>query len=29
VQEFSRDLALAWVDEACGFFDKEQAGRLK
>ena len=26
VEEFSRDLALAWVDEACGFFDKEQAG---
>jgi hypothetical protein len=26
VQEFSRDLALAWVDEACGFFDKGQAG---
>ena len=29
VEEFSRDLALAWVDEACGFFDKEQAGTLK
>ena len=29
VEEFSRDLALAWVDEACGFFDKEQAGALK
>jgi hypothetical protein len=29
VAEFSRDLALAWVDEACGFFDKEQTGTLK
>jgi hypothetical protein len=29
VEEFSRDLALAWVDEACGFFDKEQTGTLK
>ena len=29
VDEFSRDLALAWVDEACGFFDKEQAGTVK
>ena len=29
VEEFSRDLALAWVDEACGFFGKEQAGTLK
>ena len=29
VQEFSRDLALAWVEEACGFFDKGQAGTLK
>jgi integrase len=29
VEEFSRDLAMAWVDEACGFFDKEQAGTLK
>jgi hypothetical protein len=30
VQEFSLDLAMAWVDEACGgFFDKEQAGTLK
>ena len=29
VEEFSRDLALAWVDETCGFFDKEQAGTLK
>ena len=29
VEEFSRDLAMAWVDETCGFFDKEQAGTLK
>jgi len=29
VQEFSLDLAMAWVDEACGFFAKEQAGTLK
>jgi hypothetical protein len=30
VQEFSLDLAMAWVDQACGgFFDKEQAGTLK
>src|ERR1039458_1292070 len=29
VEEFSRDLALAWVDDACGFFAKEQAGTLK
>jgi integrase len=29
VEEFSRDLALAWVDEACGFFAKEQAGTLR
>jgi integrase len=29
VEEFSGDLALAWVDEACGFFDKEQAGTLR
>ena len=28
-EEFSRDLALAWVDETCGFFAKEQAGTLK
>src|SRR6266851_5459449 len=27
--EFSLDVALAWVDEACGFFGKEQAGTLK
>src|SRR6266700_3908831 len=25
VEEFSLDVAMAWVDEACGFFDKERA----
>lgn len=30
VQEFSLDLAMAWVDQACGgFFDRERAGALK
>lgn len=29
VEEFSRDLAMAWVDDACGFFAKEEAGTLK
>src|SRR5664279_4089350 len=30
VQEFSLDLAMMWVDQACGgFFDKEQAGALR
>lgn len=30
VQEFSLDVAMAWVEEACGgFFAKEQAGALK
>lgn len=30
VQEFSLDLAMVWVDQACGgFFDKERAGTLK
>src|SRR5260370_38523385 len=29
VQEFSLDVAMAWVGEACGFFAKEQAGALK
>jgi len=30
VEEFSLDLAMAWVDEACGgFFQKEQACTLK
>jgi site-specific recombinase XerD len=29
-QEFSLDVAMAWVDQACGgFFAKEQAGTLK
>ncbi len=30
VLEFSLDVAMAWVDEACGgFFEKEQSGALK
>src|SRR5438876_6943530 len=30
VQEFSLDVAMAWVDEACGgFFEKEQTGTLR
>ena len=30
VQEFSLDMAMAWVDQVCGgFFAKEQAGMLK
>jgi hypothetical protein len=29
VEEFSLELAMRWVDEACGFFEKEQAGTLK
>jgi hypothetical protein len=29
VDEFPRDLTLTWVDDACGFFDKERAGTLK
>jgi integrase len=29
IKEFSLDAAMAWVDEACGFFAKEQAGTLK
>ncbi|MGH3985332.1 MAG: hypothetical protein ACRDST_22260, partial [Pseudonocardiaceae bacterium] len=30
VREFSLDLAMAWVDQACGgFFGKERAGTLK
>ena len=28
-EEFSLELAMAWVDEACGFFAKEQASTLK
>jgi site-specific recombinase XerD len=27
--EFSLDVAMAWVEETCGFFAKEQAGTLK
>ncbi|MGH2862457.1 MAG: hypothetical protein ACRDLT_13275 [Solirubrobacteraceae bacterium] len=28
VQEFSLDVAMAWVDEACGgFFEKSRPGR--
>ncbi len=29
VEEFSLDVAMAWVDQACGSFEKEQAGTLK
>jgi integrase len=29
VEEFSLDLAMSWVDEACGFFAKERAGTLR
>jgi integrase len=29
VEEFSLDVAMDWVDEACGFFANEQAGTLK
>ncbi|MFB9307549.1 tyrosine-type recombinase/integrase, partial [Kibdelosporangium philippinense] len=29
VEEFSLDAAMAWVDDACGFFGKERAGTLK
>jgi len=29
VEEFSLGAAMAWVDDACGFFAKEQAGTLK
>jgi hypothetical protein len=30
VEEFSLDVAMAWVDAACGgFFDKERSGTLK
>jgi integrase len=30
VEEFSLDVAMVWVDEACGgFFEKEQTGTLK
>src|SRR5215470_6507349 len=29
IEEFSLDAAMAWVDDACGFFGNEQAGTLK
>jgi len=29
VEEFSLEIAMAWVDAACDFFAKEQAGTLK
>jgi len=29
VEEFSLDVAMQWVDAACGFFAKEQAGTLR
>src|ERR1700728_2617956 len=29
IEEFSLDAAMAWGDQACGFFAKEQAGTLK
>ena len=29
VDEFSLDVAMAWVDESCGFFAKERSGTLK
>jgi site-specific recombinase XerD len=29
VEEFSLDMAMAWVDAACGLFGKEQSGTLK
>jgi integrase len=28
VEEFSLDMAMAWVDESCGFFEKERSGTL-
>jgi len=28
-EEFSLDVAMAWVDEACGFFEKERSGTLE
>jgi hypothetical protein len=28
-EEFSLEMAMGWVDEACGFFAKEQAGTLR
>ena len=29
VEDFSQDMAMAWVDESCGFFEKEEFGTLK
>jgi integrase len=29
VEDFSLDVAMAWVDESCGFFDKERSGTLE
>ena len=29
VEEFSLDMAMAWVDESYGFFEKERSGTLK
>ncbi len=29
VEEFSLDVAMAWADESCGFFEKERSGTLK
>jgi integrase len=29
LEEFSLDMAMAWVDESCGFFDKERSGTLE
>jgi len=29
VEEFSLEVAMAWVDESCGFFEKERSGTLK
>jgi integrase len=29
IEEFSLDVAMAWVDESCGFFEKERSGTLE
>jgi len=29
VEEFSLDMAMTWVDESCGFFEKERSGTLE
>jgi len=29
VKDFSLDVAMAWVDESCGFFEKERSGALE